>query len=128
MENEIMLIGTRMDINRVLNAIDLFVFPSLYEGLPISVIEAQASGLPILCSETITQEVIVTDLCQMLPVHNTALWCDTIISRLKEISAQEYKRPDKYEQIVQSGYDITAAAHQLQDFYFEHIKNYNYRE
>ena len=49
--------GIRSDINRLLQAFDLFVFPSLHEGLPVSLIEAQGAGLPCLISDQISKEV-----------------------------------------------------------------------
>ena len=56
-ENEVMFLGIRSDINRLLQAFDVFVFPSLHEGLPVSLIEAQGSGLPCIISDEISKEV-----------------------------------------------------------------------
>src|SRR5207249_2667784 len=54
---KVRFMGVREDINRILQAFDVFIFPSLHEGLPVSLIEAQATGLPCLISDSISQEV-----------------------------------------------------------------------
>ena len=60
-ENEVLFLGIRSDINRLLQAFDVFVFPSLHEGLPVSLIEAQGSGLPCIISDQISKEVDLGD-------------------------------------------------------------------
>ena len=52
----------------IMQAIDIMILPSLFEGLPLIAIESQALGIPILVSDTITQEVVLTDLCSTLPM------------------------------------------------------------
>lgn len=60
--DDILFLGNRNDVNKLLSVMDYFVFPSLYEGMPVSVVEAQASGLPIVMSDTVPSEVAITDL------------------------------------------------------------------
>lgn len=55
--DKVLFLGVRDDVPRLLNAMDVFVMPSLYEGLPVTVVEAQANGLPVIASSTITDEV-----------------------------------------------------------------------
>ncbi len=62
MRKNVIFLGIRNDIPALLQAFDLFLFPSLYEGLPVTLIEAQAAGLKIVASDTITKEVNLTDL------------------------------------------------------------------
>lgn len=52
--------GIRSDVNRLMQAMDVFVFPSLYEGLPVTMIEAQASGMQCIISDRVSKECIVT--------------------------------------------------------------------
>ena len=61
-------------------AMDLFVFPSLYEGLPLTLIEAQVSGLKCFISDTITKEVILSNQVKSLPINDSNLWKDEILS------------------------------------------------
>ena len=56
-DDKVVFLGVRNDVPRLLNAMDVFVMPSLYEGLPVTIVEAQANGLPVLASSTITDEV-----------------------------------------------------------------------
>ena len=67
--------GLRSDVNRILQAMDVFLFPSLYEGLPVSVIEAQAAGVPCLISDQVPIECKKTDLVKQIPLQsNLACW------------------------------------------------------
>ncbi len=69
--------GSRADVARLLGAADVFVFPSLYEGLPLSCLEAQAAGLPVIMSDTITREVIVVaDRVSRVPLGDAEAWAN----------------------------------------------------
>jgi glycosyltransferase involved in cell wall biosynthesis len=70
----------RSDVPKLLNAMDVFILPSLYEGMPNVVIEAQATGLPCIISDTITQEVKITPLIKFLSLNKTAQeWSNSVI-------------------------------------------------
>lgn len=71
-ENRILFLGKRKDIPQLLSAMDAFLFPSLYEGLPVALIEAQANGLMCFASSVITKEVQVLDNIQFLPLDMSA--------------------------------------------------------
>jgi glycosyltransferase involved in cell wall biosynthesis len=60
LNNKVIFLGNRHDISELMSSMDLFVFPSLYEGLPVSLVEAQANGVYILASDTVSNEVKVT--------------------------------------------------------------------
>lgn len=62
LEKKVIFTGVRSDIHNILKAMDIFVMPSYYEGLPVTLVEAQASGLPCIVSDSITKEVNVSDL------------------------------------------------------------------
>lgn len=82
----------REDIPELLAAMDYFVFPSLYEGLPLSVLEAQAAGLPVLLSSAVTDEVMVTNHIYQMPLECGAdKWADEIIH------PREYSHHDRLE-------------------------------
>ena len=84
LSDRVMFLGQRNDVNRLYQAFDVFVLPSLYEGLGIVGVEAQASGLPCLLSDAITREVDVTAKCSFLPLSDSAMWVDSICA-LKQI-------------------------------------------
>ena len=73
--------GKRNDVPRLLRAMDVFVFPSLYEGLPLSLVEAQAAGLPCVVSDAVTQEVdVVPGLIRWLPLTaGPGVWADAVL-------------------------------------------------
>lgn len=107
----VVLLGTRTDIPDLLQAADIFVFPSIFEGLPVTLIEAQAAGLPCIKSDTVSDECVVTDLVTSLPIDDPSLWAQEILKK------RGVPRRSQYDAIVQSGYEITSAAKKLENFY-----------
>ena len=90
---------------------DVFIFPSLYEGLPVSLIEAQAAGLKVYASDTITREVEITDSIEFLSIdENSKFWADKVL-------ANTFKKTDNHQKIVNSGYDIKSNTEKLEEFY-----------
>ena len=111
----VLLLGTRTDIPRLLHAADVFAFPSRFEGMPVTMVEAQAAGLPCVKSDTVTDECIVTDLVTSLPIDDPKLWAEMILS------VKGAARTDRLADIQKSGYDITAAADKLTRSYLEGV-------
>ena len=66
--DKVLFVGNTKNVNDYLQVFDVFVFPSLYEGLPISAIEAESTGLPVLASDTITKDIAITDHIFFLPL------------------------------------------------------------
>lgn len=117
----VIMTGARADVNRVLQAMDIFVFPSLWEGLGIAGIEAQAADLPTLCSRGLPEELSVTDRCCFLPMNDLNSWVEKIIEIIKN---GEYKpRKSRYEEIKANNYDIIDTANWLQNFYLTQVRN-----
>lgn len=92
--------GVRFDIPRLLSAMDVFVMPSLFEGMPNAVIEAQATGLPCVIADTITREANITGLVRYLPLDNPQMWAERVLDSISE------QRVDTKQTFVERGYDI----------------------
>lgn len=117
LDDKIIFTGVRSDVNELLQAMDVFVFPSIYEGLPVSLIEAQAAGLPCLISDRVPFECKKTDLVyQMELAENVEIWAKKVM----ELSRVE--RKNTYEDIKKSGFDIMENARWLQEYYLNAIK------
>lgn len=76
--DKIVFAGVQRDIPAMLSAMDVFLFPSLYEGMPNAVIEAQATGLPCIVSDSITNDVVITNLVQQLPIRSAEDWAEAV--------------------------------------------------
>lgn len=111
-EKNIEFLGARTDVSELCQVYDVFVFPSFWEGLPVSVIEAQASGLPVVMSDAITDEVCVTNNFCRLSLNDPAeVWAD------KTIELAENLRIDTFEIMKDSGWDIYECAKKLYNYY-----------
>ena len=90
------------------------IFPSLFEGLPVTLVEEQAAGLPVLMSDTITREVVLTGLVETLPLAAPpAQWA----RRGLEMARQVRNRSEFAGMIRQRGYDAAENARKLARFY-----------
>ena len=112
-ENKVLFLGLRNDVNRILQGIDLFVFPSYYEGLPLTLIEAQASGLNILASDTITKQCNITGSIEFLSLNKGKLiWKQKILNML-----ENNKRKLDITSLYENGFDSKETAKKLQLLY-----------
>ena len=118
LSKNVIFTGLQKNVNEYLQAMDCFVFPSLHEGLPVTAIEAQASGLPCILSDTITKEVSITDLVNYVSLEKeNAEWVKQIEQAIKNT-----KRRDRRQDIINAGYDINSTTEWLAHFYTEHSK------
>ena len=107
-------LGVRSDVADLMQAMDVFVFPSLYEGLGIALIEAQAAGLPCVVSDTIPHEAYLTDLVDSESLSAPAeKWAEKILAK------RAIPRTDRRAEIAAHGFDITTEAVKLQEFYLK---------
>jgi glycosyltransferase involved in cell wall biosynthesis len=114
--HRVRFLGLRSDIDRLLQAFDVIVFPSFHEGLPVSLIEAQGAGLPCLISDTISKEVdLGLQLVEFLPLSDINLW----IQRLKRISYESLNHRQKFFSLANQGFEIRETAINLEKFYIK---------
>lgn len=106
-EDSVIFTGIRSDIPNLLSAMDVFVFPSLYEGMPNIVIEAQATGLPCVISDTITKEANITNLVEYLPLGNIDLWAERVIAIVSR------KRKSTIDAFINHKYDIDSVTEEF---------------
>ena len=112
LDDKIALLGARNDVPELLMASDCFLFPSLWEGLPVTVVEAQASGLPCLVSDHITNDVFVSELAIKLPIDNGhEVWSQTI-------RTLPLDRRDVKDDIRKAGFDISVTAEWITQLYY----------
>lgn len=105
-DSDVIFAGLRSDVNKVLQAIDLIIMPSLFEGLPVSLVEAQAAGLPIIASDTISKDVALTSNIHFISLNEPIQkWIDCVTSIRKD-----YKRYDTSDEIKNKGFDIQEIA------------------
>ena len=109
LSQSVMFLGVRNDIPRLMQAMDAFVLPSLYEGLGIVNIEAQAAGLPCFSSaDVVAPESAVTDL-----MTGPEIWAEKVLSN--QILPED--RRNTIDEIRKSGFDIRTTADYLSEFY-----------
>lgn len=111
-ENSVQFLGNQSDVSPFYQAFDYLIFPSFFEGLPGTIIEAQTAGLRCLLSDTITKEVQVTDLVEFCSLEKTAEeWADYVLTHA------EYERRCRLEEIEKSGFDIRAQIVRYREIY-----------
>ena len=107
------LLGVRNDINKILMSMDVLLFPSFFEGLSLTVIEAQATGLRCLVSDRISREHKITELVQFESIDQSIdAWAKKALHM-----AETYERRNMMAEIKKSGYNIKSTVEWLEKFY-----------
>ena len=110
--NAVTLTGNRADVHRLMMGMDLFLFPSLWEGLGIVMIEAQATGCPCIASTGVPKEAKIADFVKFLQLTESAeYWADQILE------GEKIPRRNMYQTVLKAEYDVKASAVWIQDFY-----------
>lgn len=113
-DNRVIFLNEQRDIPAFLSASDLFLFPSLYEGLPLTLVEAQTSGLPILCSDTISTEAQINSNYFVLSLSDSAaVWAEKMC-KIKDISND---RVAAFEKVKENCYDSEDVVRFVQEQY-----------
>ena len=110
-ENKVIFLGFRKDIDLLLNCMDIFILPSFYEGLPVSIIEAQTSGLPVFVSNGISDEAKITNDFHKIESYDIKEWTSSILN----IELED--RSNSYKDTIKKGYDIKQTCEILEDVY-----------
>ena len=123
LQENVIFAGLRSDVPELLQAMDVFIFPSINEGLPVSIIEAQAAGLPCVISDGVPLECKKTDLIYQQRLKDSVdRWVDTALE------AAKIERRNTLGEIVRSGFDVSHEAKKLEKFYQDCYINKEHKE
>lgn len=112
LENHVFMTGNVTNVADYLSAMDVFVFPSLFEGTPLSILEVQANGLPCVISDSVPPDVFLTDLIHPLSLQEPKnIWVDMILNQ-RRTDTQRYN-----EQLRGSDYAVEAAMEKIYTIY-----------
>ena len=115
-QDKVLFLGQMADVSEWYQAMDCFVLPSLFEGLPVVGIEAQAAGLPCFFSDRVTDEVVLSPgACRISLSADDAEWAREIMAAWQS----ETDRNHGIDIVRRAGYDIHAEARKLQEIYLE---------
>lgn len=112
LEQNVLFLGVRNNVNEIMQAFNIQILPSLFEGLPITIIESQANGLITYCSDKVSLEAKLTDKIIFLPLDEK-IWVKNINETQKEYDRENFKKDKLYEK-----YNVKTEAKKLQDRYF----------
>lgn len=115
LQDNVIFMGVRKNVPELLQAMDVFVFPSLYEGLPVTMIEEQAAGVPAVISDRVSEECIITkDLVKVEGLEETPeQWAGEILKQVK------ISKRDRSEEIKKAKYDVETTAKWLEEYYLK---------
>jgi len=117
-ENSVMFLGMRNDIESLINGFDVFLLPSLFEGLPVTLIEAQSNGLKCFVSQNVPTESNLTGNVEFISLNKKAsYWGEKILS-----CKAGYERKNFSQEIERSGFEITKEAPKLCELYLNYYR------
>ena len=112
LQDHVTMTGNVTNVADYLSAMDVFVFPSLYEGLPLSILEVQANGLPCVISDRVPEDVFLTDLIHPLSLEDSGdIWVDEILKQTRT-DTERYNR-----QLRGSDYAVETAMEKIYHIY-----------
>ena len=119
LQDKVRFLGDRSDVAELYNAMDVFVLPSFYEGLPVVGVEVQANGLPFLCSDMVTKEILISNNITLLALgvaHKK--WIDEFVKVLNRSS-----NADVLQSMHSSGFDIRKESEKMENYYCKFVDN-----
>jgi glycosyltransferase involved in cell wall biosynthesis len=118
LKEKVIFTGVRSDISNLVQAMDVFIFPSYFEGLPVALVEAQAAGLICFASDSITKQVNIGDLINYISLDFSAdYWAEQIIKVVGN-----YRRSNITHHIEDNDFDINLVAEKLMEYYINITK------
>ena len=118
--NKVYYLGRREDIQQFYNAMDCFILPSLYEGLPVVGLEAESCGLPMFFSTEVTAEANACELGHFISLGDSCeLWADEILNACKKNMPV---RKSYANEVKKAGFDSKSEAMRMQKYYFDKIE------
>ncbi len=111
LQDKVLFLGVRTDVNQLMQAMDCFLLPSHFEGFGVVGLEAQAAGLPCFFSRAVSQELAITNLAHYCNNDSLTEWVESIFEHCN------CKRDNMKQQIINSGYDITTEIDKIERFY-----------
>ncbi len=124
LENAVIFTGVRSDVNNIMQCFNLFILPSLFEGLPVTMVEAQAAGLKCIISDKVPKQCDITGNVEIIPLEESPKkWAEKILSY-----KNSYKKESMYEEIVKAKFDIKENALWMEKFYINALKNYKNKQ
>ena len=117
LNDKVIFLGNVNNVCDYMQAMDVFLFPSLFEGLGIVAIEAQGAGLPVIASNNVPEDICITSLAERISLDDMDLW----IKKLEDIAFNNRKTDIK--SIQESGYDIADTARAIREIYLNDHKS-----
>lgn len=117
-EDKVIFTGIQSNINEILMGMDILLLPSLFEGLPVTLVEAQATGLKCIISDNISQEINITELITTVSLQKEPkIWAQKVIEN------KDYLRENMQKDIIRKGYDIKSTVKELEKIYLGNSRN-----
>lgn len=115
----VLFLGKTTEVSSYLQAMDVFVLPSHFEGLPVVLIEGQALGLPCFVSDRVSTEAKLTDLIEFLPIDDTTVWVEKVVNT--GIGNREEDCRKAHKIIDETGYNVTRNAYKMKNLYEQYL-------
>lgn len=124
LDDKVIFHGNTTEVAKYLQAMDLFVLPSLHEGMPVVLIEAQAAGLPCIVADTVSKEADLAQQMTFLPIQNPVVWADTLEQKIDQLAKRDRAVVSEQwqEKIRHAGYDVTVNADKMKGLYQKYME------
>lgn len=121
-EENVRFMGKSNEIAQYMQAMDVFVLPSLYEGLPVVLVEAQSAGLPCIVADTVAREANLSEEMTYIPIDSADKWVDEIVKAIGFSDDERKSKCQEWQQkIAEKGYDIKKNANRMKELYISYL-------